>query len=185
LASSYVELFRNTRSSSRSASGNLLVTPAAAAAAGLDPGRHRFLSNRGLVLTVPKPDPAWSWVVLAPWPAAIAAWLLARLASLRRRQTGYRLPVALIALGLIAGLPVLAWLAAGAPTQMDVPVMQGFNFRGGVTLQPEFIALFLGLSLYIAAFIAEIVRSGIQSVGRADRGGAAPIGSGPATSSGG
>jgi general L-amino acid transport system permease protein len=49
---------------------------------------------------------------------------------------------------------------------MDIPAFKGFNFSGGAALSPEFLALFLGLSLYIAAFIAEIVRSGIQAVSR-------------------
>jgi len=58
------------------------------------------------------------------------------------------------------------WLFGGAPSELVLPKLQGFNFVGGVALSPEFLALLLGLSLYIAAFIAEIVRSGIQSVSR-------------------
>jgi general L-amino acid transport system permease protein len=61
---------------------------------------------------------------------------------------------------------LLAWAFAGAPTAMDVPKLQGFNFKGGVSVSPEFSALLLGLVLYTAAFVAEIVRAGIQSVGR-------------------
>jgi general L-amino acid transport system permease protein len=63
-------------------------------------------------------------------------------------------------------LPLLAWLFYGAPTAMDVPELRGFNFQGGVTVSPEFSALLLGLVFYTAAFVAEIVRAGIQSVGR-------------------
>jgi general L-amino acid transport system permease protein len=77
-----------------------------------------------------------------------------------------RLPVAPIALALVVGAPLLVWFAAGAPSELDRPALRGFNFQGGMTLPPEFMALLLGLSLYIAAFIAEIVRSGVQSVGR-------------------
>jgi general L-amino acid transport system permease protein len=62
--------------------------------------------------------------------------------------------------------PLAAWLAVGAPATLDYPALRGLNFAGGVTLSPEFIALFLGLALYTAAFIAEIVRSGIEAVGR-------------------
>ena len=62
---------------------------------------------------------------------------------------------------------------------MDIPKCQGFNFRGGVGLTPEFLALFLGLSLYIAAFIAEIVRSGIQSVSKGQIEAATSVGLGP------
>ena len=179
LASGYVELFRNTPQLIQISFWYLLVTR-------LPPPRQAwslaglgFLSNRGLVVAVPAPDPAWVWAALALSIGMLSAWLLARVAAARRRQTGYRLPVAPMALALIVGLPVLAWFGAGAPTQLDVPAMQGFNFRGGVTLAPEFIALFLGLSLYIAAFIAEIVRSGIQSVSRGQIEAARSVGLGP------
>jgi general L-amino acid transport system permease protein len=115
---------------------------------------------------VPAPDPAWTWVAVALVAGALAAFALLRVAAAWRRHSGFPLPAGPLALTLLGGLPVLAWLVAGAPTSLDVPSLQGFNFSGGVTLPPEFMALLLGLSLYIAAFIAEIVRSGIQSVGR-------------------
>jgi general L-amino acid transport system permease protein len=105
-------------------------------------------------------------VALALAAGVLAAWGLTRIAAVWRRRSGIRLPAVPIALAPVVALPVLAWFAAGAPTGLEEPGLQGFNFRGGVTLPPEFIALLLGLSLYIAAFIAEIVRSGIQSVGR-------------------
>src|SRR5207244_8923748 len=101
-----------------------------------------------------------------------------RYAAALRRMSGRRLPVLPIALCLLVGCPALVLALADAPVELDRPVLQGFNFRGGVTLAPEFIALFLGLSLYIAAFIAEIVRSGIQSVGRGQMAAADSIGLG-------
>jgi general L-amino acid transport system permease protein len=58
----------------------------------------------------------------------------------------------------------LAFLAAGAPLTFDVPVAGGFNIRGGSTVLPEFFALYLALSFYTAAFIAETIRSGIRGV---------------------
>lgn len=166
MAAAYVEIFRNTPQLVQISFWYLLVTrlPSPRQAWSLD--GLGFLSNRGLILTVPAPDPAWSLVLLAAIVAIVTAWGLARLAASRRRKTGRKLPVTLMAAALIIGLPLLAWGIGGAPTQLDRPALQGFNFRGGVTLPPEFITLFLGLSLYIAAFIAEIVRSGVQSVGR-------------------
>jgi general L-amino acid transport system permease protein len=164
-ASIYVELFRNTPQLVQISFWYLLVTR-------LPPPRQAwslpglgYVSNRGVVLAVPA-DSAWWWVVLATLVGAVAAWLFARYAAALRRRSGRRLAVLPIALGLLVGFPVLVWGVAGAPTELDKPVLQGFNFRGGVTVGPEFITLFLGLSLYIAAFIAEIVRSGIQSIGR-------------------
>lgn len=166
LTASYVEIFRNTPQLIQISFWYLLVTrlPSPRQAWSLD--GIGFLSNRGLVLAVPVADPVWAWVALSLAIGAIGTWLFMRLAAGRRRKTGRKQPVSAVALALVVGLPVSAWLVGGAPTRLDVPVMQGFNFRGGVTLPPEFMALFLGLSLYIAAFIAEIVRSGIQSVGR-------------------
>jgi general L-amino acid transport system permease protein len=67
---------------------------------------------------------------------------------------------------LIIGLPLLVWTLAGAPTEMDIPQLKGFNFKGGMNISPEFTALLLGLVLYTAAFVAEIVRAGIQSVSK-------------------
>lgn len=179
LASIYVELFRNTPQLVQISFWYLLVTrlPLPRQAWSID--GIGFLSNRGLVLAVPT-DPAWQWVTLAALGGAVAAWLFARYAAVLRRRSGRRLAVLPIALGLLIGCPALVWGVTGAPTAVDRPVLQGFNFHGGVTLAPEFIALFLGLSLYIAAFIAEIVRSGVQSIGRGQIEAARSIGLGPA-----
>src|SRR5690606_29474585 len=68
------------------------------------------------------------------------------------------------ALGLFIVLPVLGWLVGGASLTLDMPELKGFNFAGGLTLSPEFAALLAGLVIYTSAFIAEVVRSGIQAV---------------------
>lgn len=123
-----------------------------------------FLSNRGFRY----PVPAWAgleWIVLAAFLLAIAgAFLLARYAKRRQLLTGKSFPVGFASLGLILGLPFLSWLLVGAPSQLDVPALDGFDFSGGHTVSPEFAALLTGLTLYTAAFIAEIVRSGILAV---------------------
>jgi general L-amino acid transport system permease protein len=100
----------------------------------------------------------------------IAATVLVRIWA-RRRQlaTGERFPVGWTALGLILGLPVLVWLAAAAfygaaPVEFVYAEMGRFGPRGGARLYPEFVALWLALSIYTAAFIAEIVRAGILAV---------------------
>jgi general L-amino acid transport system permease protein len=113
----------------------------------------------------------WTFVV-----ACIGAYALIRWAGRHRRLTGRSLPALPLSLAIIIGLPAIAWLVGGAPTSLDVPKLQGFNFIGGAALSPEFLALLLGLSLYIAAFIAEIVRSGIQSVDRGQMEAARAIG---------
>ncbi len=123
-----------------------------------------FLCNRGLII----PKPVWlpgAGLVLGALIAAVAAAaVLVRWARHHQMATGRRFPAYYVSTGLIIGLPLAALAAAGFPIRWDVPTLQGFNFRGGLTVLPEFIALCLALSLYAAAFIAENVRSGIMSV---------------------
>jgi general L-amino acid transport system permease protein len=69
-----------------------------------------------------------------------------------------------IIIGLLIGLPLLAVLILGKPVTFEYPELRGFNFSGGLRVVPEFVALTLALSTYTAAFIAEIVRAGVQSV---------------------
>ncbi|PLU43664.1 hypothetical protein BMJ26_02420, partial [Sinorhizobium medicae] len=80
--------------------------------------------------------------------------------------TGERLPVLWTVLGLIIGLPLITFLVTGAPIGFDVPVAGKFNLTGGSVVGPEFMSLFLALSFYTAAFIAEIVRAGIRGVSK-------------------
>ena len=81
-----------------------------------------------------------------------------------QEQTGKHYPVFTINMGLIIGLPVLVFLVMGVPMTLDWPALKGFNFKGGLTVRPEFMALWLALSFYTAAFISENVRAGIQAV---------------------
>jgi general L-amino acid transport system permease protein len=67
---------------------------------------------------------------------------------------------------LIVGLPLLVLLATGVPLEFGFPIAGRFNIAGGMEIVPEFAALLFGLSIYTAAFIAEVVRAGITSVSR-------------------
>jgi len=84
----------------------------------------------------------------------------------RQKQTGQRFPVFWTGLGLVIVLPLLAYFAAGQPLSFNYPVEGNFGPKGGMQVIPEFIALLLALSLYTAAFIAEIVRAGILAVNK-------------------
>jgi len=131
----------------------------------LNPFAGVFLCNRGLIFAVPEAHAAhavmgWSFVI-----ALAAGWGLNRWGRQRQARTGQIFPAVRVTLALSVLLPLLAWLVYGAPTAMDVPELRGFNFQGGVTVSPEFSALLIGLVLYTSAFVAEIVRAGIQSVG--------------------
>jgi general L-amino acid transport system permease protein len=135
----------------------------------LNPISGLFLCNRGVIFAVPESHPAHKYMLLALIVACIGVYLFRRWAKKLQDTTGRALPIIRISVSAIIGLPLLAWLAFGAPMKMDVPELTGFNFSGGATLSPEFIALLLGLVLYTAAFVAEVIRAGIQSVGKGQR----------------
>lgn len=135
-----------------------------------------FISNRGVKIPVPEANPVWDWMLLAAAIGILAAWIFGRWAKRQQDETGKQLPTFWIGLGFVIGLPFLTWLIGGAPTAMDVPELRGFNFRGGTTMTPEFFALLLGLTIYTAGFIAEIVRSGILAVSYGQTEAAASLG---------
>jgi general L-amino acid transport system permease protein len=127
-----------------------------------------FLNVRGLNLPRPIAEPSFT-LVIAAFVIGITATVLIRFWAVRRQAaTGQLFPIITTGLALIIGLPVLVWLAVaalfGAPLGWEYPVLQGFNFQGGIVILPELNALLLGLSFYTAAYIAEIVRGGIQAV---------------------
>jgi general L-amino acid transport system permease protein len=123
-----------------------------------------FLNLRGLYVPAPVFETGF-WVVLVALLAAVAATVvLHRWARRRQELTGKRFPVVATSLGLVLGLPGLAFAAAGFPLSWEYPELQGFNFQGGLVVIPELAALLAALSIYTAAFIAEIVRAGIQAV---------------------
>ncbi|MFZ0242336.1 MAG: amino acid ABC transporter permease [Desulfobacterales bacterium] len=135
-----------------------------------------FLCNRGLIFGLPARHPAYALMAVAFLIACLAVYGLRRWARRRQDDTGRLFPVFKVSAGLVIGLPLITWWAAGAPTAMNLPVLSGFNFQGGVTVSPEFTAVLLGLVLYTAAFVAEIVRAGIQSVGKGQTEAAVSIG---------
>ena len=123
-----------------------------------------FVSNRGIVFPVPIADPAFAWMAMAGLVGIAATWALFRWARTRQARTGQQFPIGWVGLALILGLPVAVFFAAGAPLRFDVPALRGFNFTGGSGVSPEFAALLLGLVIYTASFIAEIVRAGVLAV---------------------
>ncbi len=127
-------------------------------------GESFFLNNRGFYVPKPVTEDGFGWVWLALLAGIIGSIVLARVSRLRQTETGIPLPVFLPSLGMILGLPLIIFLLLGAPLSFDYPVLQRFNFQGGVAIIPELMALLLALSIYTAAFIAEVVRSGIEAV---------------------
>jgi general L-amino acid transport system permease protein len=123
-----------------------------------------FLSNRGIRVPALVWENAHSWALAAFLLGLIGVIAWSGVAKKRQDETGVRPPVWPAAIGLLVVFPLVVWAALGAPFQLDVPVKGGFNFRGGSLVSPEYAALLIGLVVYTAAYIAEIVRSGIQAV---------------------
>ena len=123
-----------------------------------------LLSNRGLDFPAPVDHLGWWLLVLGLFLAIPAIMFLRRKAQAHQDSTGQVWPVGWISLGIIFGFALIGWLAGGAPTEFSVPEVGRFNVRGGTTVTPGFMALLLGLTLYTAGFIAEIVRSGILAI---------------------
>ncbi len=141
---------------------NVLPSPRQA----LNPILGVFLSNRGLVFAVPEAHPVHKYMAIAVVFAGVVIYFLRRWARQRQARTGQPFPIFRVSLALLISFPLLTWAVGGAPTAMNVPALKGFNFTGGTNISPEFTALLLGLIFYTAAFVAEVVRAGIQSVSK-------------------
>ncbi|MCF6124969.1 amino acid ABC transporter permease [Mesorhizobium sp. M7A.T.Ca.TU.009.01.3.2] len=143
-------------------SGVLAVLPAPRDSIGLPFGS--FLNQRGFYF----PRAVWgdgSWLIFVALLVGIAmAWFVARKARQRQMATGQQFPVFWTSTALIVGLPLLAYALSGFPLSFDYPKQSTFNLTGGFQVRPEFLSLYLALSCYTAAFIAEIVRAGIRGV---------------------
>ena len=139
-------------------------------------GEAVFLNLRGLYVPRPLFEPGFGWVLAALAVAVACALLLGAWARRRRLLTGQYFASGWAGLGLILLLPGLAFLLAGAPLGWELPALRGFNFRGGITVIPELAALLMALTIYTAAFIAEIVRAGILAVPKGQTEAAAALG---------
>jgi len=123
-----------------------------------------YLNNRGLFMPQP--------VFLSGFGAVAAAIVVGIVAAIgfyiwahrRQDRTGQQAPVALVTLALVIGLPLAVFALAGFPLEFNYPQAGRFNIAGGLEVLPEFAALLFGLSIYTAAFIAEVVRAGILAV---------------------
>lgn len=131
----------------------------------LNPLPGVFLSNRGLKLPGLQGD-ALDWIIGGLAVAIVLVIIVAHWARKRQAATGQIFPLGSVSAALLLALPLAGWVAGGASLNFDMPELKGFNFVGGMTLSPEFSALLLGLVIYTSAFVAEVVRSGIQAVGQ-------------------
>ncbi|WP_193336134.1 amino acid ABC transporter permease [Devosia beringensis] len=123
-----------------------------------------FINQRGIFVPKPMPDEQFIFVWIAVALAIAGVVALRIWARKRLEATGKRFPVFLSAIATLVLLPLLVGLLSGANVAFELPVLERFNFKGGVQLPPEFLALLFGLTIYTASFIAETVRGGIQAV---------------------
>jgi len=122
------------------------------------------LNNRGLYMSTPIPGDLF-WMTLATLLAAVIGALIFRHRAHKvQDKSGKQIKTLLPSIAAIILLPLIVFLATGMPLEWDVPVLTGFNYVGGTSLPPAFLALLVSLSIYHAAHIAESVRAGILSV---------------------
>jgi general L-amino acid transport system permease protein len=138
-----------------------------------------FINNRGFFM----PEflfGSGSWLIgAALFLAVVAIYFLNRWAKKRQDETGEQFPVFVTGLVLLVFLPLLAYFLAGQPVTAVYPELKGFNFRGGRTYTPEFLALLFALSIYTATFIGEAIRSGIEAVPKGQKEAATSLGLSP------
>ncbi|EJK2114789.1 amino acid ABC transporter permease [Vibrio navarrensis] len=127
-------------------------------------GEYVFLNVRGLFFPKPIFESGSAFVFAALIAGVLATIFIGIWAKNKQKLTGQQTPMGRIAFSLVIVLPVLVYFIAGSPIAFEYPELKGFNFRGGISIIPELAALLVALSIYTAAFIAEIVRSGINAV---------------------
>ncbi|HVG05892.1 MAG TPA: ABC transporter permease subunit [Burkholderiaceae bacterium] len=165
VCTAYVELFRNIPVLLQLLMWYLLLNellPPTSEA--LNPAPGMYLSKGGFAFPVPVWTPGFGLILAGALVGAVLAHLYRGWAHAQFALTGHARPVFWPALAIIVGAVAASWFVAGTPTALDMPEKTEFNVVGGGAVTPEFLALTLGLAIYTAAFIAEIVRSGIQAV---------------------
>jgi general L-amino acid transport system permease protein len=176
LCQTYVEVFRNIPVLLQLLMWYLMFTeilPATSEAWQVGPV---FLSKGGVNFPIPVWAAGHVWAALGLVAGVIVAFGYGRWARRRFEATGrapsfFWVPLVIVIVGTFVG-----WLAGGAPTTLDVPTRGEFAIEHGGALTPEFMAVLLGLTVYTAAFVAEVVRAGIQSVPRGQSEAASALG---------
>lgn len=164
LCSAYVECFRNIPVLLQLLMWYLVLTellPPIQNAWKLGPF---FLSKGGVNFPIPVWHQGQAFAAAGLVVGVALAWIYRRWARRQFELTGKIRSMFWTPLAVVIASGLLGWLLGGAPTVLDVPVKGEFAVENGGALTPEFMALLMGLSIYTAAFIAEVVRSGIASV---------------------
>jgi general L-amino acid transport system permease protein len=142
----------------------------------LQPLPDVYFSKNGLQFPIPVWATGHVWLAAGLVAGCLAAWGWARFARRRLERTGHPLPEILPGLALLVAGGLLGWLAGGAPSALDFPEKTEVTIVGGGAVTPEFLTVLIGLTLYTASYIAEIVRGGIQAVAYGQHEAAAALG---------
>ncbi|AJE45402.1 amino acid ABC transporter permease [Celeribacter indicus] len=124
------------------------------------------VTNRGTYIPAPVWGPGSAIVVVIFLLSLLAIWAFGKWSQRRFEATGHLLPNFWIKLAILVGPTLLVYLLLGRPVAFSLPELAGFNFSGGIHLRNSMLALWLALSFYTGAFIAEIVRSGILAISK-------------------
>jgi len=180
VALAFVEIFRNTPLLIQIVFwyiGVFSLLPAVKKTIDISLGAEMFLlNNRGLYLATPIMGGLFWMTLLAVGAALVGVFLLRRKARKLQERTGQQMRTLLPSLALVLLVPSAVFVLTGMPLSWDMPTLQGFNFAGGTSVPPAFLALLVSLSIYHAAQIAEAVRAGILSVNKGQNEAALSIG---------
>ncbi len=166
LCLSYVEFFRNIPVLLQLLMWYVILTevlPPTAEAWALGP---LFLSKGGLNFPIPVWGTGQLWAAYGLLPGVVLGWLYRRWAVAKFEATGKPGSMVLMPLAILLLASLAGWALGGAPTEFNRPIKGDFAIENGGALTPEFLAVLMGLTLYTASFIAEVVRGGISSVAR-------------------
>ncbi|RUA06105.1 MAG: amino acid ABC transporter permease [Gammaproteobacteria bacterium] len=128
-----------------------------------------FVNLRGIYLPKPIVTDGFVWVVVALGFGILLKILLKRHYKKKKEESGTKSNSLIYSLLLLIGFPTMVYFALGSPLVLDYPVLKGFNFKGGMSLSPEFLSLAFALSVYTATYIAEAIRAGIESVSKGQK----------------
>ncbi len=137
---------------------------------------NMFLNNRGFYVPKPILESGFIFVGIAFIISLAVIFFIKKAADKKFDATGEEFPLVPVSFGILLVLPVFTYVIAGNPMSFDNPELRGFNFGGGMSYSPEFLALTFALSIYTATYIAEAVRSGIEAVARGQKEAAAALG---------
>ena len=176
LCSGFVECFRNIPVLLQLLMWYLLLTEMLPSIQNAWKAGPFFLSKGGFNYPIPIWQAGQAWAVVGLFVGIALAWMYRRWARRQFETTGIIKSMFWVPLVVVLASGLLAWLLAGAPSALDRPIKGEFSVENGGALTPEFLALLLGLTIYTASYIAEVVRSGIASVARGQTEAAAALG---------